>query len=376
VAGLAIQGRISPASIDLLTLEQPYDAIVREVVAGKDQADIVLKVGFNPYNTSIMAAETVTETDTSIYLKLLETVATRVQVGSALRKLADKLMRGEEVDIARASAELSKLEANRFSWRTADTVEPEAAMWIPTHWNAWDEYFGGMPKMGLILLAGAPKGGKTHAVVKLIDRMTRKRKKVAMLSLEMTAGMIVSRWMDVRPGLTKGQRRYLRIDDGVYDADTCATAISRLVAEDPEIYCIFIDFADLMIPKGQREDTGNASYIYMTIANAAKQVQRPVVLLSQLSGDYVGGVPRVNHIRFSRLAEAMASMIVLIHNPDGIFVDTGKDDKKAKLPYIEGQSYLILGASRWGYKSGIGGIRISFNGKEGWGDNGESWHNL
>jgi hypothetical protein len=359
-----------------LALEAPYDQIVKEVVAGKDQADIIGHVGFQPVQTALLAADSVKDTDTSSYIKLLETVATRVQVGASLDKSVRRLLKGEEIDISRAGAELSKLEINRFNWRSGDQIEPRKAKWIPTYWEGWDEYFGGMPASGMILVGAPPKTGKTTTVVKLIDKMTRKKKKVGLLSLEMKAEEIMARWFEIRPNLPDGQRKLLRMDDGIYDVDSASVAISRLIASDPEIYCVFIDFADLMTPKGGREDTANASYIYMTIANTAKLIDRPIVLLCQLSDKYIGGIPRVNHIRYSRLAEAMAYMIVLIYNPDGIFVDMGKDNKANKLPYIEGSSYLIMGASRGGYKSGIGAIRFGFTGERGWEDEGLSWHNL
>jgi replicative DNA helicase len=158
--------------------------------------------------------------------------------------------------------------------------------------------------------------------------------------------------------------------------DALCVAAARMVADNPDIYAIGIDFADLMVPEDIGEEVGEASKIYRKLATLAKKLRKPIFLLCQLNSSHVGGIPHVNSIRYSRLAEAMAAMIVMGYNPDGIFIDAGKKDKKNPLPYYEGKAYLILGKSRFGFLDGVGAVRIPWLGRGGWGDEAEGWTRL
>lgn len=639
-----LSGRIAPASVNPLTLESPYDHLVRLRCEGKDDPTIISTIGFQPYNTSLMAAESIgAQEDPGTYIKLVETIAARVMSGVELEKYAKKLIRGEEIPVDAAHAQLVRLEEERMSFERGDQVEPEENIWMPTFWQAWDEYFGGVPKYGLVLI-GAPPGcltgdtfvtvnragksftlhledlvhrfnggsagnktwnpmiptmvrsrypdgtirlnqlgraiysgkkeafelilsdgkritgtwdhpiltpngwvkltelqpgnevyvdggqqnigrtqkqdyptieglryhpfagkkqsnrwsvpthrliidaitnlidldqlveicrysperaaqlefvdpkkyavhhidgnahnnsvanlqvmtheahrhlhtrdwtgnvlyhtsiatvvsvepkgiqdtydlslvdeprnfiangivvhntGKTTALIKLMDCITRNKRKFLFLSLELTSELVMMRWMEIHPDLKDRQRARLIVGDEVYTVEEAVVAITREVTKDPDIYAIGIDFADLMVPEQIGEEVGEASKIYRMLATCAKRIKKPIFLLAQLNSSYTGGIPHVNHFRYSRLAEAMGVMIVMIYNPDGIYIDMGRDDKKNPLTYREGKAYLILGKSRFGFTNGgPGAIAVDFLGRLGWGDEGDGWVRL
>lgn len=136
---------------------------------------------------------------------------------------------------------------------------------------------------------------------------------------------------------------------------------------------ICMDFADLMLER--EEDEQSVGYIYRKCATLAKKTNTQVILISQLSRAYVGGLPRVHHIRWSGLAEAMAALILLLYNPNQIFANQGKDNR---LPDIPGMGYIIQGKSRFGYKmeGGVGAVQVEWDGKQAWGHQSMGWYPL
>jgi replicative DNA helicase len=378
VAGLVLLGRIAPDSVNPLSLESPYDQLVKLRTLGKDDPSIISSVGFQPYNTSVMAAEAIGDKEDPLtYIRMAEKISVRVGSGVELEKYARRLIRGEEIPIDAAQAQLVRLEEERMQFESGDMIEPETDIWIPTHWAAWDEYFGGVPKYGLVLVGAPPGTGKTSALIKLLDCITKAKKKFLFLSLELTSELVLMRWIEVHPSLNTKQRARLIISDEVYTVEEAVTAITRQIMKDPDIYAVGIDFADLMVPEDVGEEVGEASKIYRMLATCAKRLRKPIFLLAQLNSSYTGGIPHVNHFRYSRLAEAMGVMIVMIYNPDGIYIDMGRDTKGNPLTYREGKAYLILGKSRFGFlNGGPGAVAVDFMGRAGWGDEGDGWTKL
>ena len=380
--------RISANAVDAKDLEAPYDKIVKLKQQKKDDVAITMAVGMHPMATVAAAAETVpVKADVTEYIKMLEQISLRVDVGNRLSLEAKKLLKGEEVNYNKLGAIVSQLDTGLREWTTMDKVEPEANMWEPTGWWIWDEYFGGVPKYGLLIIGAPPGVGKTSLVLKLIDYKTRSRKDgrkkipgkpVAMLSLELPNGILLSRLIETSENLTEDQRKLIRVTDEQYDIDEAVSAITRLVMVNPEVEDIFVDFADLLVPSIGEESTEMAGKIYRNLAGLAKLLRKRIYLISQLNSNYVGGRPRVNHIRWSRLAEAVASMVVLLYNPDQIDVEQGKNSKDNKLPYMPDKAYIILGKSRFGYKHDgrTGAVQVDWLGQKGWGDESAVWFSL
>ena len=108
------------------------------------------------------------------------------------------------------------------------------------------------------------------------------------------------------------------------------------------------------------------------LAMLAKKTGIPVLLICQLNrSTYVSGMPRINHIRYSGMAEMMAAMIILVYNPNNILAD-GTDSKA--LPPVEGKGYLIEGKSRFGFKHhSPGAAQVDWDGLMGWGVDAGDW---
>jgi len=369
IAGLVLIHKISPSAINPTDLEQPYNQIVIAMREGADEGGVIDKVGFSPVNTCSAAAESLNDTeDVGKYIKLLETISARQEIGTEMMRYAKKLVQGEDIDAGKALSCVSRLNTGLREFTTMDKVTPEANIWIPTYWDLIDKYFGGTPRYGMNIIAAPPGSGKSSFLIQLMDAQTKQGKEFGLFSFEMTKEVDLARWLEINPKVTKKQRSLVHITDDIYDIDEAYTKIAQLVAAHPNIYAIGLDFADMMIPDDKEESTEMASKIYRVISTAAKRIQRPIWLLSQLSRSYVGGIPHVTDVRWSGLAEAFATLIVLLYNPDQIFADMGQRARAPKLPYVEDKAYIIEGKSRFGYHmGGMGAIQTDWLKIGGWG---------
>ena len=375
-AGLVLGGKVSANAVNPDDLAAPYDKIVQMAKDKKSLNDIFMACGTFAVDSCIQAAERVASIQAD-WPVLLEHSALRADVGRKLLPLAKKLERGEDADLSKVLSLLGSFEDRYRDFTALSEVAPLKDPWVPSYYPPIDKYVGGLPKSSLTLLAGPPGTGKTSLMSRLLINCARAGKKTVWFSLEMTLALVTMRMLEIEPKLKKSERALILGTEDEYEVDEVYAAAARAIAAHPDIYLICIDFADMMI-EGE-EKTAKASHIYRSMARLAKRLGRPIVLACQLSEGYVGGVPRVNHIRWSRLAEAMAALILLLYNPDQLWVDQGQTNKKNPLPYIEQKAYIIVGKSRYGYinpSSTTGAMLVDWKRERGWGDQVHDWKAL
>jgi replicative DNA helicase len=287
------------------------------------------------------------------------------------------LDRGETIDVSKGLAALARLEKEQRVFVPMSEVEPEKVIWHPTYYNPIDEYVGGIPDSGLIVVGGPPGTGKTTFLSKLLINMAKNGKKTAFFSLEMTMNQVMFRALQIDSKFkTKKVQKNLLIADDVFTVDEIYSHASRLKAAHPDLYMIGVDFADMIAPTGRGRDGVDAvDNIYKTLARLAKKIRVPVMVLSQLNYNYVGGRPRVNHLRGSRLIEALGALVLLLWNPDTIDVE----QKDEVLQVHPGIAYIIVGKSRFGFHNpteSVGAIQVEFKKEKGWADKANGWFGL
>ena len=141
-------------------------------------------------------------------------------------------------------------------------------------------------------------------------------------------------------------------------------AVAARAAANENLKAIIIDFADMLVEGEQSEAV--MGVIYRTLAVLAKTTGVPVILICQLNrNQYQGGIPKINHIRYSGMAEMMSALILLLYNPSSTVADV---QANAILPYYPDKGYIIVGKSRFGFKQGKpGAVQLDFVGETGWG---------
>lgn len=219
--------------------------------------------------------------------------------------------------------------------------------------------------------------GKSSLMATIVSGMAAEKKTTLVYTLEMTTGQIAKRIIQVAvDGLSEEQKNTVIICNEIMSVDEVYADAMRLCATE-DVYSIFIDFSDLLIEREQDEQS--MAHVYRRCATLAKKnlSGAPVFLLSQLNRSVytgTGGVPKINQLRWSGLAEAMGALILLIYNPNQIFATQTSDEK---LPAIPGRAYVIVGKSRFGFREGSpGAIQVDFDGKTSWGRSSYGYFNL
>jgi hypothetical protein len=137
---------------------------------------------------------------------------------------------------------------------------------------------------------------------------------------------------------------------------------------------VIIDFADYLI-RGEVTESKTAE-LYRILAIGSKQLKCPVVLLSQLSRSYQGGIPRPYHVRYSSLTEAFAWLNIMLYNPSFDFYEERDADV---LPIKDKVAYMCVWKCRGGFRlhreDSPGAIAVPFIGARGWG-NKSKWFSL
>lgn len=364
--GFVLHGKLSPDAINPADCFPPYGEIIPIMRDGGSVADVVTKVGYASVRTAMEAAEHVNgEMKPLAWVGLNSKNASRELGAASLERVAKDMKDGKEVDLGKAMQLMSNMNDGYRELTPLSEVEPERDVWIKTGWKPLDDNVGGIVKAGLCIIGASPGVGKTTMLLKIANCMVRKykRHKVAIFSLEMTMGQLAKRWQELDDTYTKEEKDRVLITESAFNIGEIYAAASTCAAQE-RLSLIAIDFADLMVEGEQSESI--MGQIYRSLAMLAKKTGVPVILISQLNrATYMSGIPKVNHLRYSGMAEAMAALILLLYNPHNILADFGR----AELVAAEGTGYVIAGKSRFGFKKGgPGGIQIAWDGEGGWGD--------
>ncbi len=236
-----------------------------------------------------------------------------------------------------------------------------------------DRLTAGWQKSDLVILAARPGMGKTaftlalarHAAVEL-------DKPVAFFSLEMSSNQLVSRLISMeteiasdklRKGelLEKEWKHLTRNIDNLQNAplfidDTPALGIFELRAKcrrlksKHDVQMIIIDYLQLMSGTNDGKGGGNReqeiSYISRSLKGIAKELDVPIIALSQLSRavETRGGLkrPMLSDLRESGAIEQDADMVIFLYRPEyyNITEEDGVD--------IRGQAEVIVEKNRHG----------------------------
>jgi hypothetical protein len=370
VTGLALTRRISPTIINPRMFEFPYDKIIEDIVNGVSFEDIYLKNG-NAVDAALMAVEHINGHHDLDFVAVLEKSKLLYDAGQKMSKISHQMLNGDIVDLSTIRKVINDLDQEKTGRRALSEIEPSQVPFVETGWEALDEHTGGLPEVGLVIVAGNPSVGKTSWAVKLASCFAKryKDKKVAFYSLEMIDPEISLRFDTVDS--SKGYKKRIEINCDTLSADELVNDAAKI----ENLGLVIVDFMDYLI-RGEISDR-TASQAYMTLAKATKNLGVPIVALSQFSYSYQGGIPRPYHIRYTSVAQIVGWMIICLWNPN---IDFYAEDKNASDDLVTrpGYAYSIVWKSRGGFQKHLndypGAIMMQFDGKSGWSDKGRWRH--
>ena len=367
--GKCLAGQINPHAIEPGIMHEPFNHGIMALRDGATDAELMDTIGMVALDQAKVAAKNVNGKPEE-YVNACRAASVRVRAGQELAPIVTRWQRGDtkDGDMVKAQASIARMDDGKSFVTPLGKAPDLGKVWRKSYYSVWDRYFKGLPESSMVVLGAPPKTGKTSLLGRLHIEAAKKGKPSLFFSLEMTLAQVKMRFQQLDPTGMKAKTRMnqiLVVDQALSLSEIYAEA-GRVAAEVKDLHMISVDFVNMIVPerthRGQVEQIDD---IYRTLAALSKQINVPVVAVSQLNASYIGGRPRVNHLRGSRLIEALAAQVVLVYNPRQI--DVNQEDET----FYAGDDvgWLILGASRYGFSDkGPIAVATEWRGEKGWGD--------
>jgi len=214
----------------------------------------------------------------------------------------------------------------------------EAYLGISTGFKDLDDLLGGFQKSDLIILAARPSVGKTALALDMMRHAALvEGKTVAFFSLEMSKTQIMDRLLGMQSGIPFWEIRTGRLSDkkfvklantmgelaegNIYIDDQAGQHINALrtkarrLALERGLDIIFVDYLQLMHGNSKESRTLEVGEISQGLKNIAKELDIPVVGLSQLSRaieQRQSRRPQLSDLRESGSIEQDADVVMFI----------------------------------------------------------------
>ena len=249
---------------------------------------------------------------------------------------------------------------------------------LSTGFNDLDYMTSGLQEADLVIVAGRPSMGKTSFAMNVAENVAIGSKvPVAIFSMEMPAEQLVLRILSSLGRVDQSKVRSGQLDEddwprltstmnllneaSLFIDDTPALSPSelrsrarRLKREKGGLGMIVIDYLQLMQVPGSKENrTNEISEISRSLKSLAKELNVPIVALSQLNRSLEqrpNKRPVMSDLRESGAIEQDADVIIFIYR-DEVYNDDSPDKGKAE---------IIIGKQRNGP---IGVVPLTFMGK-------------
>ncbi|GAB6091362.1 replicative DNA helicase [Spirochaeta dissipatitropha] len=208
---------------------------------------------------------------------------------------------------------------------------------VPSGFSDLDNMLSGFQPQEFIVIGARPSIGKTSLALSLANRMALKEKRrVGFFTLEMSRLSIMQRIISMEAPIDAGKLRkgalrpadFPRLFDAaarIYDAQMWITDIpnmplldvraqSRRMKKLHDVEIIFIDYLTLIRPeKTDIPRHEQIAEISRSLKALARELDIPIVVLSQVSRDSEGKRPTLSNIRESGSIEQDADVVMFLH---------------------------------------------------------------
>jgi len=228
---------------------------------------------------------------------------------------------------------------------------------LSTGFNDLDEKTSGLQSSDLIIVAGRPSMGKTSFAMNICETAAIKgRECVAVFSMEMPAEQLTMRmlsslgridqqkvrsgrladedWPRLTSALTMLNDTEIHIDDTPALTPSELRARCRRLKREKNLGLVIVDYLQLMQVPGTRENrTNEISEISRSLKALAKELEVPVIALSQLNRSLEQRQdkrPQMSDLRESGAIEQDADVILFVYR-DEVYHEDSKDKGKAEI---------------------------------------------
>ena len=267
---------------------------------------------------------------------------------------------GVSADEAAAEAHTALIELSRDDGQAGGAIDARSALkaWVEhvedriesgedyagviTGWPTLDELMGGMDRADLVIVGGRPSQGKTTLAMNAALGAAQSGVGVQIYSLEMPAHKLMGRlvstvgrvsmdavkrpklitdsdWPKISNASARISKLNLWIDDrGGISVETLR-ARARADSRARDVGLIVVDYLQLLTAaKASESETAKTTYVSSQLKAMAKELNVPVMVLSQLSRQVesrISGEPVLADLRQSGAIEQDADSVLFIHRP-------------------------------------------------------------
>lgn len=247
---------------------------------------------------------------------------------------------------------------------------------VSTGFYELDAMTSGLQKSDLIILAARPSMGKTAFALNIAQNVAiRAKKAVAVFSLEMSKEQLVQRMLcsEAEVDSQKLRTGHMQSKDWeklanamnefaeapIYIDDTAGCNLTdlrakcrRLVMEEKNLGLIVIDYLQLMEGSGKEERIQQISAISRGLKTLARELDVPIIALSQLSRaveQRKDRRPMLSDLRESGAIEQDADIVMFIYRDD-YYESANKDDgaDESSKSMNKGKAEIIIAKQRNG----------------------------
>lgn len=263
----------------------------------------------------------------------------------------------------------------------------ESYLGVSTGFKDLDELLGGFQKSDLIILAARPSVGKTSLALDMMRHAALIEKKtVAFFSLEMSKTQIMDRLMGMQSNIPFWEIRTGRLDDkkfmklastmgelgdaNIYIDDMAGQHINairtkaRRLALEGGVDILFVDYLQLMHGNNRENRVLEVGEISQGLKSIAKELEIPVVALSQLSRaieQRQSRRPQLSDLRESGSIEQDADVVMFIDREETWNPDT--ENKGIGELIVAKHRNGPTGSIRLAFKADIASFRNLYKGK-------------
>lgn len=353
---------IYQAIVDLFMAGVPIDLLTVTDFLKKKKT--LKSVGGRAYITELLNAVP-TSAHAEEYAKLVKETSLRRSLISAAARITDMafdesrktddVLNVSQQDLFNVSAQginkgfVHVRDLLEEAYERAAHVDGGNLLGVSTGFRDLDALLGGFQKSDLIIIGARPSMGKTSFILEILRNMAISKNKVAMFSLEMSQQQLLDRILasqstvglwEMRTGkLTDDE--FSRLSEGVgilseleividdtpgLNIIEMRTKARRLMLE-MGIDAIFVDYLQLIQGNSREGRVQEVSQISQELKNMARELQVPVIVLSQLSRkveERNDRLPQLSDLRDSGSIEQDADLVMFIHREDYYDPETEK----------------------------------------------------
>lgn len=378
---------IYEAIVELFNEAQPIDLLtVRERLKKKGMLEVVGNTSYLTSLTRKVNSSAHIEFHARIIIELaikreLIKVATEIErdayedatdVFELLDQTSSQIFKIGEMNIVKDYMPINTVMQEAFKEFEARKDHQDGVTGVPSGFSELDRITSGWQKTELIIMAARPGMGKTAFMLTLArNAAVTYNKPVAIFSLEMGRVQIVNRllaieaeiegekmkkgnfseaeWMHLINNTRKLSEAKIFIDETPALRILELRAKCRRLKEQHKIEMVMVDYLQLMTGEtgrnGSREQ--EIASISRALKNIAKELEIPVIALSQLSRDVEkrgsgSKRPQLSDLRESGSIEQDADIVIFIHRPE--YYATGSEEDAEN----EGKASIIVAKNRSG----------------------------